>query len=247
MELIKNGNIFTLPDGLTSIDVGSIEFRTKQEARAGTHGAAEIGDGKVDKRTLSIDVHIFGTSISDHDCQYDALLAALSRQDQQLYIRPDRYINLSRIDKVTKKDLKGRQFVQSQVVAAMIAVDPFWYAVQSVSQSRAISTSPTSITINNDGNIDAPLIVSVAATADCSAVTVTNETDSGRQFSLADVQLISGQTTVVNAALGTVYRDTSNTINTFSGAFLSLLPGENIITYTGGNCVLTLGYTPRWL
>lgn len=247
MELIKDGNIFALPDGLTSIDIGSIDFRTKQESRAGSHGAAEVGDGKVDKRTLTIDVHVFGQSISDHDYQRDALMAALSRQDQKLYIRPDRYINLSRLDKVTQKYLKGRQFLQSQITAALIASDPFWYAEKSVTQEQIITNTPTTIIINNPGNIDTPLTVSIAASADCSAVTVTNKTDSNRQFALADVQLVSGQTAVINAALGTVYRGTSNTINTFSGSFLSLLPGENTITYTGGNCTLTLAYTPRWL
>ena len=247
MQLIKNGSIFTLPDGLTSIETGGIDFRTKQESRAGTHGAAETGDGKVDKRRLSIDVHIFGNSIADHDGQYDALMAALSRQDQQLYIRPDRYINLSRLDKITRKDLKGYQFVRSQITAAFVATDPFFYAVQPVDQAQAITGTPTTVTINNQGNIDAPLIVTIAASADCSAVSVTNETDSSRQLSLADVQLVAGQTAVVNAALGTVYRGTSNTINTFSGSFLSLLPGLNSITYTGGNCTLTLSYTPRWL
>ena len=131
--------------------------------------------------------------------------------------------------------------------ASLIATDPFFYSVNPVSQAQAITSTPTTVTINNLGNIDAPLIVSIAASADCSAVSVTNETDSNRQFALADVQLVAGQTAVVNAALGTVYRGTSNTINTFSGAFLSLLPGLNTITYTGGNCTLTLGYTPRWL
>ena len=247
MQLIKNGSIFTLPEGLTSIETGGIDFRTNQESRAGTHGAAETGDGKVDKRTLSIDVHIFGNSIADHDCQYDALMAALSRQDQRLYIRPDRYINLARLDKVTRKDLKGYQFVRSQITAAFVANDPFWYAEQPIEQARPISSTPTTVTINNQGNIDAPLIVTIAASADCSAVTLTNNTDAGRAFSMADVQLISGETAIINTALGTVYRGTSNTINTFSGAFLSLLPGVNSITYTGGNCTLTLGYTPRWL
>lgn len=247
MELIKNGSLFKLPDGRTSIDGLGIDFRTKQEDRAGSHGSVETGDGKAGKKTVSIDVVVIGKSISDHDYQYDALMAALSRQDQQLFIRPDRYLNLARLDKVARKNIKGSQFVRSQVTAAMIATDPFWYAVDAVSESTAISGTPTSIAINNRGNIDAPLIVTIAASADCSAITLTNTTDSGRQFALADVQLVSGQTAVVNAALGTVYRGTSNAINTFSGSFLSLLPGDNTITYTGGNCTLTLGFTPRWL
>lgn len=247
MLLIKNGSIYALPEGKTSIDGLGTDFRTKQEDRAGSHGSVEIGDGKAGKKNITIDVHIFGQSIADHDYQYDELMAALSRRDQQLYIRPDRYINLARMDKVTRKNIGGHQFRYSQVTAVMIATDPFFYAVQTVSQARAIASTPTTVTINNLGNIDAPLIVSIAASADCSAVTVTNETDSNRQFALADVQLVAGQTAVVNAALGTVYRGTSNTINTFSGSFLSLLPGENTITYTGGNCTLTLGYTPRWL
>lgn len=247
MELVKDGNVFALPDNLTSIDVGSIDFRTKQEPRAGTHGAAEIGDGKVDKRTVSIDVHVLGRSIADHDFQQAALMEALSRPDQQLFIRPDRYMKLSRIDKVTQKYLKGRQFLQSQIIATLIVIDPFWYSVNLVLESTVITGAARTLTVNNLGNVDTPLIVTVAAAADCSAVTVTNETDSGRQFSLADVQLASGQTAVVNGALGTVYRGSGNTINTFSGSFLSLLPGENTITYTGGNCTLTLGYTPRWL
>ena len=247
MQLVKNGSIYPLPQGMTSIDLGSVDFRTKQESRAGTHGVAETGDGKVDKRTVTIDVHIFGRSITDHDVQRDRLMSALSRQDQRLYVREDRYLNLARVDKITQKYLKGYQFLRSQITASLIAIDPFFYSVSPVSQAQAISSTPTTVIINNQGNIDAPLIVSIAASADCSAVSVTNETDNNRQFALTDVQLVSGQTAIVNAALGTVYRGTSNTINTFSGSFLSLLPGDNTITYTGGNCTLTLGYTPRWL
>lgn len=247
MELVKSGKIFALPDGQTAIDGLGTDFRTKQEDCAGSHGSVETGDGKATKKIITIDVHIFGRSIADHDYQYDALMSALSRQDQQLFIRPDRYLNLARMDKVTRNHLGGHQFTWSQVTASLIATDPFWYAVAPVSQSSAITASPTSIIINNPGNIDTPLTVSIAASADCSAVTVTNKTDSNRKFALADVQLVSGQAAVINAALGTVYRGTSNTINTFSGSFLSLLPGENTITYTGGNCTLTLAYTPRWL
>lgn len=246
MQLIKNGSIYVLPE-LSRIKGLGFDVRTKQESRAGTHGAAEIGDGKVDKRPIELEFFINGRSVADHDIQLDLLQKALMRQDQQLYLRPDRFINVSRLDKLKHEYQNGFGLARSKVTASLIATDPFFYSAMPVSIPTAITASPTSVTINNDGNIDAPLIVTIAASADCSLVTVTNETDGGRQFILSDVQLVDGQTAVINSALGTVYRGTSNTINTFSRSFLSLLPGENVITYTGGNCVLTLGYIPRWL
>lgn len=246
MELVKNGAVYLLPD-LSRIKGLGFDVRTKQEARAGTHGAAEIGDGKIDKRQIELEFFIVGQSVADHDYKLDDLQKSLSTPEQQLYLRPDRFINIARLDKLKHEYQSGFGLIRSKVSASLIAIDPFFYSVNPVSQAQAITSTPTTATINNLGNIDAPLIVSIAASADCSAVSVTNETDSNRQFALADVQLVAGQTAVVNAALGTVYRGTSNTINTFSGSFLSLLPGENTITYTGGNCTLTLGYTPRWL
>ena len=246
MELIKNGLIYVLPD-LSRIKGLGFDVRTKPESRAGTHGAAEIGDGKIDKRLVELEMLIIGRSTADHDAQIDRLQQALLQEDQRLYLRQDRYINIKRLDKLKHEYQAGFGLSRGKITATLLATDPFFYAVQAVSQAQVISGTPTTFQINNQGNIDAPLIVTIAASADCSAVSVTNETDNNRQFSLADVQLVAGQTAVVNAALGTVYRGTSNTINTFSGSFLSLLPGLNTITYTGGNCTLTLGYTPRWL
>ena len=51
---------------------------------------------------------------------------------------------------------------------------------------------------------------------------------------------------VVNGETGTVRRDNGNSLNTFSGIFLHVQPGQNTFKYTGAACKIDIQYTGRW-
>ena len=223
------------------------DVRTKNEARAFTHGRAEYGDGKIDSRTLEIEMMIFGTSQADHDTQLDAIQAAFLRQDQKFYPRADRYINISRLDKFKHEYISGFGLIRGKITATLLAVDPFIYSTTATQQNETVTSSPKAISITNPSLLDVPLKVTLAASASCVDFTIVNTTDASRQFRLADTNLVAGQTAIIDPGPGTVYRGANNIINAFTGQFLRLLPGTNALTYTGGNCTLTLEFTQIWL
>ena len=43
-----------------------------------------------------------------------------------------------------------------------------------------------------------------------------------------------------------VRRDNGNSLNTFSGIFLHVQPGQNTFKYTGAACKIDIQYTGRW-
>lgn len=246
MELIKSGVTYTLPTW-SQIKGYGVDIRTKNEARAFTHGRVETGDGKVDQRAVEMEFLIVGTSISDHDSQLDLLQAALVRPDQILKIRADRYLNISRCDKIKHTFEAGFGQTRAKLSASLLAADPFWYSTTDTTVTQAVTTTPTTFSVTNSGNVDAAAIVTLTAAASCTNINLVNTTDGSRQFQLQDTQLTTGQVAIINAVTGTVYRNTNNIINAFSGVFLKVLPGVNSFTYTGGNCSLEVKFTPRWL
>ena len=77
------------------------------------------------------------------------------------------------------------------------------------------------------------------------AVTILH-VESGESFTMQDTLLSTPAVSTVNAEEGTVYRDSSNSINTLSGVFLHALPGANHFKYTGNAGTVKIKYTGRW-
>ena len=67
-----------------------------------------------------------------------------------------------------------------------------------------------------------------------------------KHMKLSDALLIAPRMAMVNTKEGTVWRDEANSINTFSGQFLSAVPGKNTFYYTGGAGRIEISFTNRW-
>ncbi|SMC63142.1 phage distal tail protein [Sporomusa malonica] len=247
MKIVKNNKTFLLPE-LASVDgLGGHTIRTDDETRAYSHGRIETGDGKVDSKTIEVEVYIFGVNRLDHDQQYNSLLAAFNQKKYKLFVRDDRYMNIECMSKDTHEWFKGFQFVRSKLTVTLKAIDPFWYDTGSIIERRTITETPKTLIIDNPGNIDVSPVITITATNTCPSILITNITDENRQFQYADLQLTAGSTVKIDCQNGTVYRGTANSLNAFNGTFLKLLPGENEITYAGEDCVIDFEFTRRWL
>ena len=251
LKIVKNSKTYVLPE-LSSLDgYGGNSIRTDEETMAFSHGVVETGDGKVDYKTLELEVYVIGVNQMDHDNQYNTLLRHLYQQNYKLYVREDRYINIARLNEIEHSFFDGYHQVRSKVTATLKANDPFFYDVTEIIERRTINDSPIStaktLYVVNDSNVDVSPIITVMATNTCPSIIMANTTDDNRQFKYADLSLAAGVSVTIDGQTGTVYRGTANTLNAFSGAFLKLLAGENEITYTGENCIIDFKFTRRWL
>lgn len=263
MKLEKNGQIYELPP-LSRIKSLGFSIRNKDEARAFSHGVIETGDDMVDKRQIDLEMMLVGISQADHDQQLDELLKNLYRNDQRLFVRDDRYLKLKTLTKVQHEYITGYNSVRSKITATFKAADPFFYdltdntfqyACTDITPPTFIASyqiteethTPYTFVVTNYGTADTLPTITINATANCPDITLTNLTDNNRSFRYADVQLVAGQSVVIDCQQGTVYRNGMNGLNSFAGSFLRLLPGDNQITYSGGNCTITIAYPKRWL
>lgn len=246
MYLKKDGSIYTLPlySALSGL---SVERRISDTPKVSQHGGTPTGDGKINSRTIDISVFIDGQNQADYLAQVDELKRNLSLTDAELFITDNRYINISGLNKLKEEFISGFYLVKANITATLKALDPFLYDTDPVVISEPIAATPQQFTVNNPGNIDTPLIIAITANSLNSAITLKNITDKNRILTYTDAGFTAGKTLVISALGGTVKLNGSNTINAFTGTFMSLLPGDNIFEYTGGNCTIAMSYSVRWL
>lgn len=243
MKLVKGGVAYILPS-LSSLEKKEFNVRSKAVDKAAQHGGVLSGDGKIDSRTIAVEAMIMD---GDYQAQVDELMRYAYRRDQRLYISDTRYVNVACLTKCQESFYDGYYQERGKFNLAFLAIDPFFYSDVPNVSTITVATSPKQITINNPGNVDTPAKITIIATAAATAITLINQTDSNRRMDYADPQMIAGQVLGINTVTGAVERGGVNTINNFSGTFLSLLPGDNVLEYTGGACTFQVDFTARWL
>lgn len=247
MQLVKGSTSYTLPD-YASVTQFDLSVRNDNTDRADQHGGVMTGDGKVDTRTIEIEVIIADTTTTaEYRAIVDALKRYAYRTDQKLYIDDDRYVNLASLSKIAETFFDGFYRVRGTITLTFTCTDPFIYSDSVTTQNVTISSSPTSFIVTNTGNVDVPVILTMTATAANASMTIVNTTDNSRTFGYQDTGFTAGKVVTVDGIEGTVMRDRSSTINATGGTFINLLPGDNVLTYTGAACTIAVVYTERWL
>jgi phage-related protein len=246
MKIVKGAFEYIFPT-YSALSGRNASVRGGSTARAYSHGGIPTGDGKFDTAKPEISVTIEGTSEADYLTKINALKGALYRTDYKLYITDTQYINIAKLDNINEEFYAAQYWRQSEVKAILLATDPFIYDDTGISDTEAVAENPHTYTVNNPGNVDTPAVITITAAAACTSIKITNVTDGGRLFTYADASMLTGQVLTVDAVVGTVKRGTSNTLNNFAGAFLSLLPGDNTLTYEGGACEIQITAGKRWI
>lgn len=245
MKVVYGGTTYTFPTytGLTGL---SFDVRNNEVKRAFTHGSIDNGDGKIESRIVEIESFVEADTESAYKTALNAIKAAVYRRDYKLYLTDDQYINVTALDKWKETYIKGFRN-KGFATMAFRCTDPFFYALTPTSATQSASTDPFQFTITNPGTVDTPLSVTFIPTTEAHDIKLTNTTDGGRAFEYNDTLLTSPAEATINAATGTVYRGSSNSINAFVGTFLKLLPGDNVLQYEGDPCSIVTAFTARYL
>lgn len=248
LKILKDGHEYVLPAGWSLSDVGSYDFNNKIEDRAFSHGGDMVGDGMVKGRTVKVKFSLQSGDEPRHDELLNRAYRYFSKTDYKLYCgRSDRCFNVAGISKITHEYEKGFKQRWSNISVSLLLSDPFRYQGQ---ESLVVYDFPAyayqaEMALHNLGSVDTPLTFKFIPKSKMADITVWHE-ETKKQFKLSDALLIAPAFTVINAKEGTVWRNTSNSINTFNGQFLQAVPGKNTLYYTGGAGRLEITYTNRW-
>lgn len=246
MHVIKDNERYDLPK-LSALTGLSVSTRNTATSKMFQHGGLNTADNKVDYREIEISIFINGKNQRDYLAQVDELKRYLVRANQKLYITEDRYINISSLSSISEEFLSGYYLTRGNLTVTLMALDPFFYSAYDVQHSVTITATGQQFYVNHPGNIDTPVIITITASELLSNISLCNETDNGRLMTYSDANFTASTSLVISNIDGTVELDGDNTINNFSGTFLSLLSGDNLFTWTGGSCTITMNYSVRWL
>ena len=246
MYLVKNNEKYTLP-AYTVLNGLTVSSRNSATSKMFNHGGLTTADKKIDYREIELAILIMGKDQRDYFDKIDTLKGYLIRSGQQLFINEERYINVDSMSELSEEYLDGYYQVRANVTATLMALDPFFYDIYPQRQVIEITATGQSLNIYNPGNIDTPMTITITASSLLSNISLKSVTDNGRLMTYSDANFTSGSSLVISNVDGTVALNGSNTINNFSGTFLSLLAGNNIFTWTGGTCTIQIDFNVRWL
>lgn len=248
LKILKDNHEYVLPTGWSLADAGSYDFNNKIEDRAFSHGGDVVGDGMVKGHTIKVKFSVQSDDEFNHDELLNRAYRYFSQTDYKLYCgRSDRCFNVAGISKITHEYENGFKQRWSNITVSLLLADPFRYQAQ---ESLVVYEFPTEayqaeMVLHNLGSVDTPLTFKFIPKIKMPAITVWHA-ETKKQFKLSDALLITPAFTVINAKEGTVWRNTSNSINAFNGQFLQAIPGKNTLYYTGGSGRLEIAYTNRW-
>ena len=248
LKIVKNGREYTLPSAWSLTDAGSYDFNSKVEDRAFAHGGDVVGDGLVKGHTIKVKFSMQGATEAEHDELLNRACRYFCQTDYKLYCgRLDRCFNVAGVSKIAHEYQKGFKQRRSNLTISLLLADPFRYQGQ---ESNAVYDFPAEaakapMIIHNIGSVDTPLTFRFIPKSKMDSVLIWHE-ETKKQFRLTDALLISPRIATVNAKEGTVWRDEANSINAFSGQFLSAEPGKNTLYYTGGAGRIEISFTNRW-
>lgn len=196
-----------------------------------------------DERTLGFKGKIAGTTVTTARAAYDTLLQTLNDGEKDLFIHDDRFFRAFLASE------NHEYIAASRVIAFNIkftAQSPFTYFLQRLRSKNTISSSPTSFTVTNNGTAyTKPLIQFEASGNDITACTLENLT-TGQTFTFS-ATVSDGNTLKIDCEAITVLNNAVDSIGSFAGDFLKLVPGANALKFTGSDCILKVDYWERYL
>lgn len=248
LKILKDGHEYILPAEWSLADAGSYDFNNKIEDRAFSHGGDMVGDGMVKGHTIKVKFSVLSGDEYSHDELLNRAYRYFSQTNYKLYCgRLDRCFNVAGVSKITQEYEKGFKQRWSHITVSLLLADPFRYQGQEslVVYDFPADTYQAEIVLHNLGSVDTPLTFKFIPKNKMASITMCQQ-ETKQQFILSDTLLIAPAFTVINSKEGTVWRNTSNSINTFNGQFLEAVPGKNTLCYTGGAGRVEITYTNRW-
>lgn len=248
LTIIKGDKVYHLPAGWEISGSGSVEWRNKLEDRAFSHGSSMTGDGKVKGRKIEIEFYVMSPTVKTHEEVVNEAYIYFAQTDYDLYSsREDRLYHVAGIASIKHKYQKGFKGRFSDITVTLLLADPFRYESVASTDTFLFSemVNAQEIVIDNKGSADTPLIFTFTPENNMSSITMYH-VELEEQMVITDALLTAPATLTVNGKVGTVWRDSNNAINSFSGQFLYAKPGINHFLYSGSAGRIDITYTNRW-
>lgn len=247
--IIRKDNVeYALPTGWAIDGSGTFTLNNKLQDRSFSHGSDMVGDGKVKGRELTISFLMKGTTEADHDALVNRAYTYFSQTDYDLYCgRPDRLYHVAGMSKFKHSFKDGFKQRWSEVKVTLLLADPFRYEGREshVVYEFTDDAAEAELVVQNNGSVETPVTFLFTPASKMASIVVYHK-EAQEKMTLSDALLISPSVMRVNTKDGTVWRDSNNAINTFSGQFLNAKPGTNHFYYTGGAGTVEILYTNRW-
>ena len=224
-----------------------IAKRSKTLTAAYVHGGLDVSDGMYSQRIIEISGKIIAASNAEYNTKWDALAEHLNKEDFWVVNR-GRSIKIKKLVGISHDSPSLVPDPYGEISISLLAADPFWYAENATSKVITISASPQSFTWTVGGKIETPPIIIIYNLLANVDFTLRNETDSDREFRITDAGAAPGTTITIDCREGTVTRDGTDIISSFTGLFLRFLGGrDNNLLYTGANCRITAQFRNCWI
>lgn len=244
----KGDQFYTLPVGWALSGSGSYEWQNKLEDRAFSHGSDMTGDGKIKGRQLEVSFSMRGATENEHDEMLNLAYQVFAQTDYDLFCgRPDLLYHVAGISKIKHSFQDGYKQRWSEITVTLLLADPFRYEAQSAEQEFVFTgeTQQAEMIVHNEGSADTPLTFTFIPNVSMAQIVVYH-VETEEQMRLSDALLTAPAVLTVNTKDGTVWRGTANSINSFSGQFLSAAAGTNHFLYTGSAGTVRISFTNRW-
>lgn len=207
------------------------------------HAGLIIPSTEYGEKSISLTGKVYGATRDTARTNFDNFIKSFGKGEKDLYVYDDRYFRgfLSSFDWDYIAALRCLKFQLK-----FTCQDPFSFYLQKYRSSQAISSSPTTFTITNNGNVRIrPDVFFVAGGSDITSCSLENLT-SGQVFSFTDT-VAAGDTLEVDCDNLQVENDAVDSLDAFSGDFLYFEPGQNQIKFTGSNCTILFDTRDKWL
>lgn len=180
----------------------------------------------------------------------DALKAALAVNQADFTTDSDRFYRLCQVEGYAD-DYEPTGFNRMVNLSFEIVTgDPYSYEVEAQTSENAVSSSPTSVVVDNEGGAPAAPQISLTVGGSGAIVldaTLTNET-TGEVCTLYG-NVTGGDIIAIDSLLQTVKTGSADKMTLFDGLFPSLAVGENTLTieWTSGSITqMDFSFHHRW-
>ena len=247
LSTIREGVVWELPTGWSIDNHGAYEFNGKLEDKAFAHGSNLVGDMKVSGRTITITFDIQEGTEEEYDNAMNDAYLHLTGAFELVSGREDRVYHIAGCKSIKLSEKSGFKQRWGEVEVTLFLADPFRYAINETVITTTFMEEQTQgiITFNNPSSVDVPIIATFIPTAEMPEIKI-EHVESGQYFEVKDSLLTAPAMLKVNCEDGTVWRDSDNAINAFTGLFLHVLPGTNTFKYTGKAGTVKIAYTAGW-
>lgn len=244
----EEGDFYELPDTLVFRN-DSYKTRFREDDRLLSHGS-HINGFAFEGR----DVVVEGSVVSVDEATQRTLLRTImqksGRQDIKFRYDSTFYKTIARLKDadIVHEVLTGKVLTDLKLVWR--AKDPFWYSSSYVQHVETVTGDDTfTVTVDESVFPDVSPTIQIAAPSVGSVGTLTLENtsdDESRILQYADTSLRDGASVTLDCRTAEASRGGTDTIRFVDGNWIRLLPGDNVISYTGGACTITITHQPRW-